>query len=584
MPSDLPLVPPRMRAYDLTTSSSQNSLMSTPSSFQITAALEDSDIEHSATISQRRHMSDSVLATDLKMKSSSCGECMIYSSELGRMISLPQGKCPPLRSSSSISITSHSTKGMLRGMRFSKEPFEPGSTATGSASPITPSLLKGSQEQLQNVVVVGDGGVVVKKVSSRMLNKIYHIMPKAEAARTVQTIAPAPQIRPPELPGLVKSRATAQEMVASVSVLASSVSSGMTPLTPPSSSPSGTRSFTATSRQSKDEEGKIKVLFFGSDSFSVPHLEALIQEKTPLTVLAKAHNLKTFPSPDRKGGFDAWTFPQDPAVPAWDFGVVVSFGWFLPDDVITRFTRAGINVHPSLLPKYRGSAPLQRAILNDDATTGVTVQLLDPNEFDAGKILAQAEVAMPENATYRSLEALLAKKGGELVVDVVNNFDERKRDAKTQDPDKVTKANKISREACKMQWGTWKASRAERLHRANGFRYPITSSWSIPVSDKVLSISLFDLFLVPNVADTPSSTGTPKQSRGGYAVEDGDAPTQRSAPGTIFYHRPSESLHVSCADGSLLGVKALQFEGKKRVSAKDFFNGYHVKSGISRFE
>lgn len=109
-------------------------------------------------------------------------------------------------------------------------------------------------------------------------------------------------------------------------------------------------------------------------------------------MLAKAHSLKTFPSPDRKGGFDAWTFPQDPAVPAWDFGVVVSFGWFLPNDVITRFTRAGINVHPSLLPKYRGSAPLQRAILNDDATTGVTVQLLDPNEFDAGKILAQAEV------------------------------------------------------------------------------------------------------------------------------------------------------------------------------------------------
>ncbi|KAF8927112.1 hypothetical protein BGZ52_004836 [Haplosporangium bisporale] len=307
-------------------------------------------------------------------------------------------------------------------------------------------------------------------------------------------------------------------------------------------------------------------------------------EDSPLTLLAKSHNLKTFPSPDRRGGFDAWTFPQDPSVPAWDFGVVVSFGWFLPNDVITRFTRGGINVHPSLLPKYRGSAPLQRAILNDDKSTGVTVQLLDPNEFDAGKILAQAEVAMPENPTYRSLEALLANKGGELVVDVVNNFDERKRDAKTQDPDKVTKANKISREACKMQWGAWKASRAERLHRANGFRYPITASWSIPDSDKVLSISLFDLFLVPNAADAPTSTGNSKHFKGGYAVEDGDAPTDGSAHGTIYYHRPSESLHVSCSDGSLLGVKALQFEGKKRVSAKDFFNGYHVKSGISRFE
>jgi methionyl-tRNA formyltransferase len=67
--------------------------------------------------------------------------------------------------------------------------------------------------------------------------------------------------------------------------------------------------------------------------------------------LAKAHNLNTYPSPDRKGGFDAWTFPKDKDVDAWDFGVVVSFGWFLPDDVITRFKKAGINVHPSLLPK-----------------------------------------------------------------------------------------------------------------------------------------------------------------------------------------------------------------------------------------
>ncbi len=114
---------------------------------------------------------------------------------------------------------------------------------------------------------------------------------------------------------------------------------------------------------------------------------------------------------------------------------------------------------------------------------------------------------MPENSTYRSLESLLAKKGGQLVVDVINNYDERRvrcvyflckkgssttpspsqelasllrvshfvfichqRDAKMQDPSKVTKANKISREACKAQWSTWDASRTERLYRANGFR------------------------------------------------------------------------------------------------------------------
>ncbi|KAF9195443.1 hypothetical protein BGZ51_000017 [Haplosporangium sp. Z 767] len=277
------------------------------------------------------------------------------------------------------------------------------------------------------------------------------------------------------------------------------------------------RPFSVSTNHYKDQD-KVKVLFFGSDSFSVPHLQALITEKdrpgsiieridvvsprervkkskrdaedSPLTLLAKAHNLNTYPSPDRKGGFDAWTFPKDKDVDAWDFGVVVSFGWFLPNDVISRFKKAGINVHPSLLPKYRGSAPMQRAILNQDKTTGVTVQLLDPNEFDAGKILAQEEIDMPENVDYRSLESLLAKKGGELIVDVINNYDDRRRDAKMQDPTKVTKANKISKEACKVEWSTWDASKAERLYRANGFRYPITAIWKVPDSGKELSISL----------------------------------------------------------------------------------------------
>ncbi|KAF9358418.1 hypothetical protein BGX26_001820 [Mortierella sp. AD094] len=353
------------------------------------------------------------------------------------------------------------------------------------------------------------------------------------------------------------------------------------------------------------EHDKLKILFFGSDSFSVPHLEALIKEKnksgsiieridvvspkertkkskrdaedSPLTMLAKAHNLNTYPSPERKTGFEAWTYPEDKDVDAWDFGVVVSFGWFLPDDIIRRFKKAGINVHPSLLPKYRGSAPLQRAILNQDKTTGVTVQLLDPNEFDAGKILAQAEVAMPDSPTYRTLEALLANKGGELIVDVINNYDDRRREAKNQDPTKVTKANKINREACKAQWTTWDASRIERLHRANGFRYPITAIWNVQDSGKALPISLYDLFLVDGNSTAAGSTQ-------GYAVEDGEAPVKSSPPGTVFYHRPSETLHISCSDGSLLGVKALQFEGKKRVLAKDFYNGYHVKSGISRFD
>ncbi|KAF8930998.1 hypothetical protein BGZ52_000218, partial [Haplosporangium bisporale] len=268
LPPDSPLIPPLMSAPD-PTSSSQSSLLPTLSSFQI-AANEDSDIEHSITLSQRRHMSDPVLPTDLKMKSG--GERMMYSSELGRMISLPQGRMPQLRSSSSASIKPHSTMGTFKALRLTKEPI--GGDTTGAYSLIASSLNRLSQEHLQHGPVTGS--VPLKKVSSKMLSKIYHIS-KEDAARTVQAIAPAPQIQPPLPPSpvLVKSIAAAHEVVVPVSVSTAILA---TPLTPPSSPPTHTVQIDSVT-QSEDKDDKIKVLFFGSDSFSVPHLEALIQEK-----------------------------------------------------------------------------------------------------------------------------------------------------------------------------------------------------------------------------------------------------------------------------------------------------------------
>ncbi|KAG0229956.1 hypothetical protein BGW42_001284, partial [Actinomortierella wolfii] len=276
----------------------------------------------------------------------------------------------------------------------------------------------------------------------------------------------------------------------------------------------------------------------------------------PVTLLAKKYNLKAFPAPEKRTGMEAWKFPELEGVDGWDFGVVVSFGWFLPNDVIARFKKAGVNVHPSLLPKYRGSAPLQRSIMNQDKTTGVTVQLLDPNEFDAGKILRQEEVTMPDRPTYHSLEALLANKGAELLIDVINNYDERRSAAKSQNPAKVTKAPKISKEASVINWN-----------------YPVTSKWLTQSGGKLVSISLFDLHLVDGSEIADLSVYGPVE------VHPKDCP-----PGTVFYHRPSECLHVPCADGSLLGVKAVQIEGKKKLSAKDFVNGYKIASSKVCFQ
>lgn len=71
---------------------------------------------------------------------------------------------------------------------------------------------------------------------------------------------------------------------------------------------------------------------------------------------------------------------------------MVSFGYFIPPHIISLFKHGAVNVHPSLLPKYRGAAPIQHAILYGDQETGITIQELDDREFDAGRILAQTKV------------------------------------------------------------------------------------------------------------------------------------------------------------------------------------------------
>lgn len=80
----------------------------------------------------------------------------------------------------------------------------------------------------------------------------------------------------------------------------------------------------------------------------------------------------------------------------YDVGVVVSFGYFLHPHMLENLAHGAINMHPSLLPKYRGPAPIHHALLNGDATTGVSVIEIDPRAFDVGRILLQKEFGIPE--------------------------------------------------------------------------------------------------------------------------------------------------------------------------------------------
>ncbi|KAI8139306.1 formyl transferase, partial [Fennellomyces sp. T-0311] len=101
--------------------------------------------------------------------------------------------------------------------------------------------------------------------------------------------------------------------------------------------------------------------------------------------LAEIYGIPVHHTPANAKTLDGWKLPGKD----YDLGVVVSFGYFVPSEIIHGLKHGAVNVHPSLLPKFRGAAPIQHTILSGDDVTGVTVQELDDKKFDAGRILAQ---------------------------------------------------------------------------------------------------------------------------------------------------------------------------------------------------
>lgn len=116
--------------------------------------------------------------------------------------------------------------------------------------------------------------------------------------------------------------------------------------------------------------------------------------------IAESNRLPVFYTPPGTSSLNNWNVPTDKT---YDLGVVVSFGYFIPPHIISSFKYGAVNVHPSLLPKYRGAAPIQHAILYGDKETGVSVQELDDREFDAGRILTQQKVVRTDHTKVNPL-------------------------------------------------------------------------------------------------------------------------------------------------------------------------------------
>lgn len=208
-----------------------------------------------------------------------------------------------------------------------------------------------------------------------------------------------------------------------------------------------------------------------------------------------------------------------------------------------------INVHASLLPRWRGAAPIIHALLNGDRQTGVSIMRIRPRHFDVGELLAQRAVPIGERTMMPELHAALAAVGAELLVDTMRDLDENLRRASVQDERLVLYAPKVTEALALVDWSAMTAQRVYDLYRALfGFKR-LQTNWrneTIRIVEMVLPVD-------------------------GSAVDVIERP--RSA-GTVEFCRKAKCLRIWCADGRCVNVLRLSVVGKRTFTAAEFNNGY----------
>lgn len=167
-----------------------------------------------------------------------------------------------------------------------------------------------------------------------------------------------------------------------------------------------------------------KVLFYGSDSFSLKSLRALNENRLRKTSVPQVVTSLSVVCPKFRTPVRGYAEQENLPVSEWpcsvpddtyDLGVVVSFGHMIPAPDIQACKHGMINVHPSLLPRWRGAAPLVHTLLAGDTVSGVSIITVAPRRFDTGKILAQREVAVPPQIRLAAYTDMMAVLGADMV-------------------------------------------------------------------------------------------------------------------------------------------------------------------------
>ncbi|AHG76693.1 methionyl-tRNA formyltransferase [Mannheimia varigena] len=303
---------------------------------------------------------------------------------------------------------------------------------------------------------------------------------------------------------------------------------------------------------------KLNIIFAGTPDFAAQHLQALLNSEhnviavytqpdkpagrgkklqaSPVKQLAEAHNIPVF-QPKSLRNEDAQAELKTLNA---DVMVVVAYGLILPEVVLNAPKYGCLNVHGSLLPRWRGAAPIQRSIWAGDTETGVTIMQMDIG-LDTGDMLHKVTTPIEPNETSTSLYAKLAELAPPALLEVLNGLENQTFKAQKQDESQSNYAEKLSKEEAKLDWNL-SAIQLERNIRAFN-PWPI-SFLTLEVEGIEQSIKVYQATVLPH---------------------------QNKPTGTIL-SVDKTGIQIATQEG-VLNITQLQPAGKKPMLVQDFLNG-----------
>lgn len=299
----------------------------------------------------------------------------------------------------------------------------------------------------------------------------------------------------------------------------------------------------------------LRILFAGTPEFAAIHLRGLLESEhqllgvytqpdrpsgrgkklqaSPVKQMAEAAGIKVFQPASLKNE----AAQQELAALGADVMVVVAYGLILPREILDAPRIACLNVHASLLPRWRGAAPIQRAIEAGDAESGITIMQMDAG-LDTGNMLATASCAIDHNTTAASLHDQLAELGLPLLLEVLGSLPEHLANGRVQNEELATYATKILKPEAEINWRESAEVVAGKIRAFNPF----------PISYTFLSGERLKI----HAAHARNEAG------------------MAASPGTILTSAP-KTIVVACGEGQL-HISQLQLPGGKALSAEQLMN------------